>query len=54
MFHPDTSQISYPHQPLTSMWVAALHYFLSNRTHPYPVTLLLQAQAIFEPVLFSL
>jgi len=40
MLHPDTSNISYPHQPLASMWVVALHYLLCNRTHPYPVTLL--------------
>ena len=36
------------------MWVVALHYLLCNRTHPYPVTLLLLAQAIFEPSLFFL
>jgi hypothetical protein len=52
--HPDTSQISYSHQPLASMWVVALHYLLRNRAHPYPVTFLLLAQAIFKPGHFFL
>jgi len=43
------SHISFPYQPLASIWVVALSYLLCNWTHPYPVTLLLLAQAIFEP-----
>jgi hypothetical protein len=40
MLHPETSHISFPYQPVASMWVVILHYLLCNRTHPYYVTLL--------------
>jgi len=53
MLHPDTSHISYPHQPLASMWVIALHYLLCNRTHPYPVTLLSTGSGHFRAKPFS-
>jgi len=52
MLHPDTSHISYPHQPLASMWVIALHYLLCNQTHPYPVTLLSTDSGHFRAKLF--
>jgi hypothetical protein len=51
---PDTSHISYPHQPRASMWVFALHYLLCNRTHPYPVTLLSTGSDHFRTKPFSL
>jgi hypothetical protein len=54
MFHPDTSKISCPHQPLASMWVVALHYLLCIRTHPYSFTLLSTGSGHFRAKTFSL
>ena len=53
MAHPDTRPISFTYGAVVSMLVVTLHYLLCTGTHPYPLTLLLLTQAIFEPA-FSL
>jgi hypothetical protein len=44
------------HQPVASTWVAALHYLLYNRTHPYLIYWLrpFSSQAFFSPYKYPL
>jgi hypothetical protein len=49
MPHPEMVPFSFTYPPVASMWVVTLHNLFLYLTHPYPVTPLPNAEAIFKP-----